>query len=387
MSTAKDANLSEASPDATPRHGLLDQIRFLKPYWVSDQKWKARLLLAGIVALTGANIALTAGIGLGFQAALNALVAKQALHFALTGAATIAGVGVSALASNSSDYLTSTLSQNWRGWLTRQFSDAWLSGKSYLRLQHNKNYVQNPDQRIGETIANVTNSTLSLSLGLFRSVVGIATFSLILWHISPLMVGAAAVCAAGSYGATHWTGGSMKKIWRSMLDTEAKFRHALARIRDNAKPIALAGLEPVEKETLSEKFNAIDTKRREFFKVNWRTGLVGSLNTNSASIVPIALSAPKFFAGTGTLGGLELARQIYGQFYSALSWFPQGYSQIASWGANVSQLMEFKKDLEENKVDITTRAPASAPVAVVEAVQPKSKISSAIRRKLPVFKP
>lgn len=368
MAKAKKASSSQASTADEPRYGFRAYWRFLKPFWTSsDQKWKARLMLGGIVGLTVANIALTAGIGLGFQFALNALVAKSATAFILGGGLTVAAMGVAAVANNGLDYMTSTLSQNWRGWLTRQFSDAWLDNKAYLRLQHKKDYAQNPDQRISESVNNVTQSTLNLSLGLMRSGLGLATFSVILWQISPLMVGAAVVCAGASYATTHWTGGSMKRLWRGLMDTEAKFRHALVRVRDNAKPIALAGLEPVEKETLTEKFNELDKQKREFYKIHFRTGLVNSLNVSSASIVPIALSAPKFFAGTGTLGGLELARQMYGQFYNALNWFPQGYSQIQSWRANVSQLMDFQKDLEENKADITQPKTATA------ATKPKPK--------------
>ena len=246
--------------------------------------------------------------------------------------------------------------------------------------------MQNHDQRIAETTGNVTGTTLALGLGLFRSAVSLATFSVMLWHIAPIMVGAAVVCAAGAHAATHWTGGSMRQIWRGLMDTEAKFRHALVRVRDNAKSIALAGLEPVEKETLTREFNTLDAKRREFYKVNWRTGIVGWLNMSSVSVVPIALTAPKFFAGTATVGGLELARQVYTQFYFALSWFPQSYAQIASWSANVNQLMDFKRDLDDNKLDITRKAandpkmdnvvpfPAAKPQA-----QPKRKIFAGLR--------
>ena len=369
----KKSTEKKPAAEDTPQHSVRSQLKFLKPYWISDQKWRARLLLGGVLALTVAEIALTAGVGLGFQAALNALVAKDVGVFVLSGVATLLGIGASAVAGNGREYMTSNLAQNWRGWLTKQFSEAWLKDKSYLRLQHNKKYAQNPDQRIAETVNNVTSSTLSLSLGLFRSVVGVATFSIMLWHIAPIMVGAAVGCAVVAHAASHWTGGSMRKIWRGLMDHEAKFRHALVRVRDNAKPIALAGLEPVEKETLTDEFNSLDEKRREFYKLNWRTGLVGSLNWSSASIVPIALSAPKFFAGTATLGGLELARQVYGNFYQAISWFPQGYTQIATWSANVSQLMDFHKDLEENKLDITQKveAPKPAPAAVISAAPPK----------------
>lgn len=356
MSTASDANgrkPTEAAADEDRGHSVREQLRALKPYWVSDQKWKARAMLGGIIALTVAEIALGAGIGLGFKFALDALVAKNVATFALAGGGVVAGLGASALAGNGREYLTLNLGQNWRGWLTKQFTEAWLDGKSYLRLQHNKHYTQNPDQRIAETIGNVTGTTLSLGLGALRSVVALGVFSVMLWQIAPVMVGAAVVCSVAAHAATHFWGGSMRKIWRGLMDTEAKFRHGLVRVRDNAKPIALAGLEKVEKQTLTEEFNTLDTKRREFYKLNFSMGMIGSINMSTASIVPIALMAPKFFAGTATLGTLELARQVYGQFYSAISWFPQGYTQIAGWQNNINQLIDFQKDLEENKLDIT----------------------------------
>lgn len=361
MSASGDEGQVKSTEAAPQRYGILQTLRALKPYWVSDEKVKARVTLGVIVGLTVAEIALTAGMGLGFQAALNALVAKNLMGFALSGGGTLAAMGASTFAGNGRQYMTDNLGQNWRGWLTRQFNDSWLDGKAYLRLQHNKKYGQNPDQRIAETISNVTNTTLGLGLGAFRSVIGAATFALILWHVSPLMVVAAAGCSAASYAATHFAGGSMQKLWRGLMDTEAKFRHALTRVRDNAKTIGLTGYEPVEKETLKESFNRVDEKRREFYKANLRMGVAWSLSANSASVVPIAMAAPKFFAGTATLGGLELARQAYSQFYNALGWFPQAYSQIAGWSANTNQLMEFKKDLEENKLDITACAPGAKP--------------------------
>ncbi len=357
------AEATQDTSEEKPREpSFMEKVKFLAPFWTApENKWKARLMLGGILALTVAEIGLTAGVGLGFQAALNALVAKDAATFALTGLASLGGVLTSALAGNTREFMTGTLSQNWRGWMSDKFNEAWLSGKAYLRFQQNKRFSQNPDQRIAETIPNVAGTTLGLTLGLFHSAVAVGTFSLMLWHISPLMLGAAVVCAAGSHAVTHWAGGSLNRIWRGIMDTEAKFRHALTRVRDNAKPIALAGFERVEKETLKDEFNKLDKTRRSLLKVSWRTGIIGWLNMSSVSIVPIAMMAPKFFAGTATIGGLELARQVYTQFYFALSWFPQNYGTIASWNANVSQLMEFHRDLEKNKAEadaITAKGPA-----------------------------
>jgi putative ATP-binding cassette transporter len=380
MSKTRDApvtKLPQSTADASPNHKFLERLNFLKPYWLSsDQKWKAWALLGGVVALTVAEIAFTAGMGLGFEAALNALVAKQATTFVLTGGATLASMGASTLAANGCSYMTSVLGQNWRGWLSRQFSEAWLSGKAYLRFQHSKRYAQDPDQRIAETVPNVTGTTLSLGLGIFRSAVSIATFSVMLWHISPIMLGAAIVCTGGSYAATHWAGASMRGVLERIMNTEAKFRHALQRVRDSAKPIALAGLESVENETLKNDFNKLDKTRRELYKVDWKTGVVNYLNLYSAVVVPTGLMVPKFFAGTATIGSLYLARQIYSQCFFALSWLPQNYSSIASWSANVNQLMDFHRDLEDNKAEITSQAPKSPNPGAAIAPPPPQKLPS-----------
>ncbi len=374
MGTANgnSAQKPKDAPDIEQKRSIREQLRFLKEFWVApDQKKKARWMLIGILALTGLEIGLTAGVGFGFKLALDALVAKDAMTFGIIGGATVAGMGASTVAGNQREYMTNHLGQNWRGWLTHKFNDAWLTGKSYLRLQHDKKYVQNPDQRIAETIGNVTGTTLQLGLGLFRSVVSTVTFAVMLWHIAPIMLGAAVGAAVVCHAAINWAGGPMRGIWRALMDTEARFRHALGRVRDNAKTIALTGYEPVEKETLKEEFGKLDDKRRQFYKANYRTGLVWGLNWQASQVVPIALSAPKFFAGTATLGTLELTRQAYSQFYGAVSWFPQGYSQIASWSANVGQLMDFKRDLEENKDDITAKKPQNDNAPKPVAAQPK----------------
>jgi len=339
-------------------------MKFVLPYWVSDEKWRARLMLGGILALTVAEIALSAGIGFGFQAAINALVSKQALSFALHGAASIAGLFAVNVAGNQRQYMTDVLTLNWRGWLTKQFNGAWLGGKAHFKLQQGRNKTENPDQRIAENIPAVADQTLGLGLGLFRSVISLATFSALLIHLSPLMLAAAVVCAGGAAVAASKIGGPLQKIITGLQGCEAKFRHALVRVRDNAKPIALADLEPVEKATLGKQFNDIDAARRGMYKLQRSLGIFTTLNLQSATIVPIALAAPKFFYQGATMGSLELMRQVYGQVYGALSWFTQGYPLVANWSANVNQLITFSKALEETRTDITARgaAPGKPPI-------------------------
>jgi putative ATP-binding cassette transporter len=306
-------------------------------------------MLGGILALTVAEVALSAGVGLGFQAALNALVAKNALGFAGAGVASMAGLAGVNLAGNQRQYMTDTLTLNWRGWLTRQFNAAWLSDRTQFRMQQRAGKPGTPDQRIAENIPAVADQTLGLGLGLFRSVLSLATFSLMLWHLSPLMLGAAVVCAAGAAVATHRIGGPLQKLLTGLQAAEGKFRHALVRVRDNAKPIALAGLEAAERASLGGDFNAIDAQRRDIYKLQRKLGIFTTLNMQSSTIVPIALAAPKFFWGAASMGSLELMRQAYGQVYTALNWFSQGYPLVATWATNTDLLIDFSKSVAESK--------------------------------------
>ncbi len=339
-----------------PPHSFGEKLRFLKPFWVSDQKWQARAMLGGILALTVAEIALSAGIGLGFQAAINALVAKNALTFATSGAATVGGLLATNVAANQRQYMTDTLTLDWRGWLTQQFNAAWLKNGTHYKLQQ-KHKGRDPDQRIAENIPAVADQTLGLGLGAFRSVLSLATFAVMLWHLSPLMLGAAVVCALGASAMTRKIGGPFESLTKRLQACEAKFRHTLVRVKDNAKTIAQERLEPTEEKSLNQDFNGIDAGRRELYKLNRKIGMFTTLNLQSSTVVPIALAAPQFFFGSATMGSLELMRQVYGQVYGALSWYPQSYPLVATWSTNTDQLIDLSKAIAENKADVTEQSP------------------------------
>ena len=216
------------------------------PYFQSDQKWKARGLLAAIVALNLAAVYMLVQINDWNRLFYDALQDKnqpvfweQLLRFTY-----LAFIYI--IIAVYKFYLTQLFELRWRAWLTTHYTERWLAKKSFYMLElmrFGKGHVQlpdNPDQRIQEDANLFTSYTVSLSMGLLNAVVTLLSFVGILWGLSGVfsfsvggnryeivgfMVWAAIIyCAVGSV-ITHWIGKPQIKLNFDQQRYEAEFRH------------------------------------------------------------------------------------------------------------------------------------------------------------------
>jgi putative ATP-binding cassette transporter len=81
----------------------------------------------------------------------------------------------------------------------------------------------------------------------------------------------------------------------------------------------------------------VATKRLTFFTAGF--GQV-------ASIFPIIVAAPAYFAGRMPLGGLIQTSSAFGQVQGALSWFVDNYARLTEWRATVERLTGFRHAIE-----------------------------------------
>src|SRR5512143_1162327 len=65
-----------------------------------------------------------------------------------------------------------------------------------------------------------------------------------------------------------------------------------------------------------------------------------------ATVFPILVAAPRYFAGAISLGGLTQTALAFGQVQSSLSWFVDVYPRIAQWTASVNRLTGFHEELD-----------------------------------------
>lgn len=337
-----------------------------QPYFASQDKWKARGLLAAIVALNLALVYMAVLFNDWNKLFYDALQEKnQAVFWAQLGRFTWLAFAFIVLAVYKF-YLTQLLELRWRAWMTGHYLQRWLAGQAFYRLElarfqgapeATQAMPDNPDQRIQEDINLFTSFTVSLSMGLLNAVVTLASFVGILWALSGgfafelggssytipgFMVWMAVLyCVVGS-AISHAIGRPQIKLNFVQQRMEADFRHRLVRVREYCESIALDRGETVERSQLELQFSKVLGNYLQLIKAQknliWFTSFFGQ----AAVVFPFVVAAPRFFSGAIQLGELMQISSAFGQVQGALSWFVESYSNLASWRATTDRLTSFE---------------------------------------------
>ena len=328
-----------------------------RPYWTSEEKWRARGLLALVIALSLGLVFMQVQFNSWYNEFYNTLQKLDAdgfrtaiIKFSWLALIYIV-IAVYAL------YFQQMLEVRWRRWLTEYFIQRWLAGQGYYRLQLTDQGTDNPDQRIAEDVAQFVASTLSLSLGLLRSVVTLVSFIGILWVLSgPItllgmtvpgyMVWVAIVYALAGTALTILIGRSLVGLNFLQQRYEADLRFGLVRIRENAESVALYRGEPEESARLSACVGDVVANFWGIMRMQKRLGWFTSFWSQLAIIFPILVAAPRFFAQQITLGGLMQINSAFGQVYGALDFIIGSFTSLASWKAVIDRLSTFREGLE-----------------------------------------
>ncbi len=340
--------------------------RIASPYFYSEDRWAGRLLLAAVIAIELGIVAINVLLNQWNARFYNALQDRnwetftaELLYFCILATIFIV-VAVYQL------YLNQWLQIRWRRWMTRAYLDHWLEGSNHYRMQLLGDAADNPDQRIAEDIKQFIDGgatgigILPIGLGLLNAVVTLASFSVILWTLSaaaPLhlfgvtwsipgyLFWAALLYAVAGTALTHLIGRPLVALNFQQQRYEADFRFSLVRVRENAEQIALLEGEPAERDQLLDRFGRLvgnwmaimtRTKRLTFFTAGY--GQV-------ASVFPILVISPAYFAGAVQLGGLTQTAAAFGSVQGALSFFVDAYRRIAEWRAVIERLNGFDQSV------------------------------------------
>lgn len=336
--------------------------RLAAPYFRSEEKWRARAMLLGIVALNLLYVYVAVLGNQWYGRFYDALQNKDAAVFwrevGVFGWIAFFNIAVQVLKF----YVTQLLQLRWRTWMTRDYLSRWMADRTFYHLElaryagNDGHAPDNPDQRIQEDMQLFTDYTMTLSMGLLNAVVTLVSFVGILWTLSgsfDFSVGgstyqiagamvwlAVAYCVVGTV-ITHFIGRPLIGINFRQQRFEADFRHHLVRVREYSEAIALDKGEKVEHGQLDMRFGSVLRNYLQLIKQQKNLITFTSFFGQAAVIFPFLVAAPRFFSGAIHLGQLMQISSAFGKVQDSLSWFVDNYDRVAIWRATTDRLTSF----------------------------------------------
>ena len=360
--------------------------RLAAPYFRSEDRWPARLLLGSLIVIELALVAIQVILNEWYNRFYNTLqdhnwnafVAAVLFFCALAAIYTVLAVYQL--------YLNLWLQIRWRRWMTQTYLRQWLNTANHYRMQLLGDAADNPDQRIAEDIKMFIDAgsgvgILPIGLGLLNALVTFCSFVAILWHLSetaPLalfgvtihgyLVWAAVVYAIIGTAFTHLIGRPLIALNFQQQRFEADFRFNLVRTRENAEQVAALRGEPAERERHLERFGQVVTNWIAIMQRTKKLTFFTASYSQASVIFPYIMVSPAYFSGAMQLGGLMQTGSAFNSLQGALSYFVTSYQSIAQFRAVVTRLAGFEKAIEagraaalgEAAIEVTPRAGAGA---------------------------
>ncbi len=352
---------------------LRDAWALAAPFWRSEERGRALLMLGGLVGLNLFLVALNVVNSFWGREFFNSLQNKDQQAFIdlllfwyrgetglLPGFVWLAAVFI--LVAVYQTYLRMALQIRWRRWLTRHYLDTWLDARAYYRVALVDPGTDNPDQRVAEDIRDFVDNTLVLGFGMLRNVVTLVSFIAVLWGLSGAMtlfgisipgylVWVALVYSVIGTAFAHLIGRRLIPLNFNQQKVEADFRYALVRLRENTEGVALYGGEPEEKAGLVRRFNMLVGNWWSIMTVTKQLTFFTAGFNQVANIFPYVVVSPAYFAGRVPLGVLSQTASSFGEVQGALSWFVDNYRSVAEWRATVARLVGFRGALANAHAD------------------------------------
>ena len=330
-------------------------------FWRKGGGRTAWLLTFMVIAIALVNLVLQYRLNVWHRVTFDALDKRDGsglLHQALIFFPLIAAIGGVAAAAT---FAKMTLQRRWREWLNAHVLDHWLTGGRYYQLNLVPGDHTNPEYRVAEDLRMSVDAPVEFLIGVFSAVSSAIVFIGVLWFIGgeltvPLgstvlripgfLVVAAFIYAMLASGSVVMIARAFVSVSENKNQAEADYRYMLTRLRENGESIAMLGGGNEERAGLDGAFSTVRQRWYELMMQYIRTTLVSQSSSGLAPIIPILLCAPKYVAGTMTLGEVMQAASAFMIVQVAFNWLVENYPRLADWTASASRLASLLVSLD-----------------------------------------
>ncbi|RUY28004.1 ABC transporter ATP-binding protein/permease, partial [Mesorhizobium sp. M7A.F.Ca.CA.001.13.2.1] len=220
----------------------------------------------------------------------------------------------------------------------------------------------NPDQRMQQDAAHLSDLSTDLGVGLLQSCILLVSFVGVLWELSsgfvfhiggtslaiPGYMVWAAILYAGIASWLSWlVGRPLIRLNSDRYTREAELRSSMVRVNENVDAIALYHGEADARRRLELDLGTVLGAMRRIYtaqiNLSWVTDTYGWITV----VAPILVASPVYFSGDISFGGLMMAVGAFNQVHSSLRWFINNIGSIADWRATLMRVADFRIALDE----------------------------------------
>ena len=345
--------------DVVTVDGVFSQIiGMASTLWVSRWRYKMLLLAGGLIAVVGATAYAQVRLNAWNRPFYNALADRNVSAFIEQFGVFAILAGILLALNVAQTWLNQTSKVILRQCLVDDLMTEWLLPRRAFRLSNSGEIGANPDQRIQEDAAHLTELTTGLGIGLLQSTLLLLSFIGVLWALSSSMVlslaghtlvvpGYMVWCAllyAGTASFLSWrVGRPLVNLDAEHYAREAEFRFTLVRVNEEIDGITLYGGEADERGRLAAVFDTVLEISKRIVgaatRLTWITAGYGWFTIAA----PILVAAPAYFGSGMSFGELMVIVGAFNQVQQALRWFVDNYPSIADWRATLLRVASFRK--------------------------------------------
>jgi ABC-type uncharacterized transport system fused permease/ATPase subunit len=264
------------------------------------------------------------------------------------------------------DYYQSTLSLEWRKWMTEKYTKDYLSNRSFYRIQAD-NVLDNPDQRIAVDIRGFTDTALGFGVTMLNASVDLISFSGILFSIYPPLFAALLIYSIGGTAASIAIGKNLVGLNFAQEAQEANFRYGLVRVRENAESVAFYSGEAAEGALLNDRLQGAVQNFKSLLLASRNLNFFTSFYRFLIQILPAAVVAPLYFRGEIEFGVINQSSSAFNHILTDVSLVVYQFEAIAGFSAVIDRLGEFsevlkgyeKEVLRKDGMDINSNSSSS----------------------------
>jgi vitamin B12/bleomycin/antimicrobial peptide transport system ATP-binding/permease protein len=290
-----------------------------------------------------------------------------------------------------------TTQRKWRKWLTTNILDIWLSQDRYRRLASVSGEYKNAEYRIAYDARLATDAPVDLALGFFTSALTAIVFIGVLWDVGgslEVSVGATdvtipgyLVVGVGIYalvftGAMIAIGRNLPAVVQTQSQAEAEFLAAANQIRELGGGARATAAELEKHQTLRDALRQVLLRWRQLCWQLMGTTLVSQTDLLFAPAFAWILCAPKYLAGTMTLGELTQASAAFVTVQVAFNWLVDNYQRMSDWRSAVSRVAalllafdELELSVAKNKVSVGPSRVEVAPTRQENVLSHRVRVS------------